>query len=133
MEIGHGEDKQFVAFSMAEIVKLIDDKTNGWPRRVDNALFVDDRGVCWLERPPALFGWLGRHHGVIHWHRARGCVNKEELFAELQRTAKQYAAIEHSPHEPLIGGHYYACKTPEVSDGDHLAELLVVLLPRKRR
>lgn len=103
--------------------------TDGWPRRVGESLFVDDDGVQWIARPAALFGWLARKCGVIQWHRITGCISKEEFFAELQRTATAYNAIEAMPHFPAFEKHYYACKTPEPGDGATLDKLVGFYCP----
>lgn len=129
IEIDTGEDTITEALPMAEVVSRILKATGDWPRRVDTALFTDDGEVAWLSRPASLFGWLSRHHGVIEWHRTRGCVSKEEVFAELQRTARPHQAIEQFPHEPPVPGHYYACDPPEPGDGKRLAELLGFFCP----
>ncbi len=64
--------------------------------RVDDALFVDDpdRGISWLGNPADLYGWLSARLGNVVWRRGLGCVTKEEVFAEVRRTAKAYRAIE---------------------------------------
>ncbi len=124
VEIGFGEDREFIPFPMAEVHQTINNATGGWPKRVGGNLFVDDGGVCWLDRSAALFGWLSRKHGVIQWHRRHGCVNRDELYAELQRTAEHFDAIEYLPHEPAIPSHYYACNTPPATDGKSLEQLL---------
>ena len=103
--------------------------TDRWPRRVGGSLFVDDGGIQWLGRSSALFGWLANKCGVIQWHRKTGCVSKDEFFAELQRVAKAYDAIETLPHYPTIEDHYYACKTPEPGDGKTLSRLIDCYCP----
>jgi len=128
-EIESEDGTVLVPIPLADVLEKIADATGGWPRRVDNVLFVDDGGICWLDRPAALFGWLSRRTGVIRWHRSRGCASKEETFAELQRTARRYEAIEQFPHEPPVQSHYYACNTPEPGDGKRLAELLDFFCP----
>jgi len=118
-----------VPIPMDAVIGKIFAATGNWPRRVGGSLFVDDDDIQWLERPPALFGYLARKNGVIRWHRATGCPSKEETFAELQRTATAYEAIETMPHCPAIGNHYYACTTPEPGDGKTLDELLGFYCP----
>jgi hypothetical protein len=121
-----------IPLTMTEILERINAATDGWPRRVGNSLFVDDRdhgGVCWLDSQAALFGCLASNHGVIEWHRMRGCVGREEAFAELERTATQYQAIEVLPHEPLVEGHYYSCDIPETGDGTTVERLLDFFSP----
>ena len=116
---------------MEAILDLVAKAMDGWPRRVGNALFADDPkfGICWLETASSLFGWMSRRQGVILWARGTGCVTREELFCELQRTATDYETIERVPHEPQIPRHYYACETPEPGDGSAVEKLLDFFQP----
>jgi len=126
-----GENVEIIPIEMAVILEHINREMGGWPRRLNDALFIDDKqgGVCWLQKPASLFGWLSRERGVIPWHRARGCVSKEEVFAETQRTAERYEAIEYFPHEPRIPDHYYTCEAPLAGDGKRLEELVAYFCP----
>ncbi|MFC1597404.1 primase-helicase zinc-binding domain-containing protein [Planctomycetota bacterium] len=125
------EVEKIIPMPMNEVIANILEKTGNWPRRVDRSLFVDDGtgSIRWLDRPPSLFGWLARKCGVIDWRRATGCVTKEEVFAEFQGTAQQYAAIEEMPHEPRIDDHYYACKFPRPGCGSTVKKLLDFFAP----
>jgi hypothetical protein len=112
---------------MAKIIGRIHNETDGWPRRIDQALFISDaHGIAWIASPSALFGWLHSCTGKsIVWHNKRaGLITKEELFSELRRTSKKYTAVEELPHEPQLPGHFYACKTPDPGDGKAVAALL---------
>jgi len=109
---------------MVDVLRRIRAATDNWPRSVDHALFVDDGGVHWLESTASAFGWLQSTIGTLRWHRAVGCVSREEVFAELRRTAMRYEAVEELPHEPTLPGHYYACKMPSPGDGSALAGML---------
>jgi hypothetical protein len=103
---------------MTAILERVRWKLDGWPRRVDRALFVPrEGGVDWLDSASSLFGWLQRSAGTLLWRRQVGCVGKEEFFSELRRTATAYRAVESLPHEPPIENHYYACQTPPAGDG----------------
>lgn len=124
-----GNDKQVhVPLSLKTIIKNILSARDGWPRRVGNTLFVDDpqHGLRWFDRSPAagVFGWLQGEFGGIHWRQGPFFVTKQEAVAELDRTTKQYDAIEQHPHEPPIDGIYYRCQTPPPGDGEHLRQLL---------
>lgn len=110
---------------MTEVVGRIFARTDNWPRRVGETLFIHTAGgVWWLKNQPDLFGWLAREHGVIDWKRSPGCVSKEETFCEVTRTAVNYAAIEYLPHEPRIPDHYYACEMPKPGNGAKITELV---------
>jgi hypothetical protein len=113
--------------SMTRILDDINTHTDGWPRRIDTALFVDDdhHGIAWLNKPAQLFGWLHRRVGGVVWSdKGDGLVKQAEVFSEIQRTAQKYVAVEQLPHEPMIDGHYYACDDHNAGDGKHLQELL---------
>ena len=121
-----GDDKQeIVPLGITEILDRIAEKTGGWPRCVNGHLFVvDATGVDWLDSPPALFGYLQKSEGPIHWTRISGATTKEELFAEMRRTAKRYHAIDEIPHEPPFPNHYYPHPHPVAGNGEAIANLL---------
>ena len=115
---------------MAEVQAAIRKRSGIWPRRIDNALFVDEAGtIRWLDRPAALFGWLADQFGIIDWRRGVGCVAKDEAFAEMQGTSQKYAGIETLPHEPLLQSHYYTCGAIPPGDGSTLAKFLAFFTP----
>jgi hypothetical protein len=117
-------------YTMAQIKELAAGATGDWPRRVGAGLFVHDGAeVSWLGGAAALFGYYGSVAGVVRWNKGIGCHTKEEVFAEMQRTATAYKALEVLPHEPPIAGHYYACAEPPVGDGKALAGLLARFRP----
>lgn len=110
---------------MEEIIASLYELTNGWPRRVESALFVHEAdGIHWLENSSSLFGWLSRKTGVVEWRKAVGCVSKDELYQQLRRSAEAYLAIEHQPHFPPMAGHYYACTIPPSGGGEAIAALV---------
>jgi len=110
---------------MADILANILAHTGGWPKQVGGSLFVHaGEKVNWLSDPAALFGWLQSQSGVVDWRKSIGCVTKGETFAELQRTAEEFKAIEYLPHVPEIPEHYYACPIPRPGTGDTLRRLL---------
>jgi hypothetical protein len=128
VEDDDGETKTVnVPRSMSEIIELVNERMNNWPRRVDNMLFVDDpqHGLNFFDRQgaAALFGWLRRHCKVA-WAKGSNLVSETQLFKELERTAARYSAIESMPHEPTIRGVYYRGKTPKPGEGSRLRMLL---------
>jgi hypothetical protein len=125
-----GDDDELYPQSMGEVLDGIKQITDGWPRRVGSSLFVDDpgHGVCRLERENNLFGYLASR-ARVEWHRSMGCVSRGEVFAELQRTAQSYQAIESFPHFPPRPAHYYSHPQVELGNGDHLRELLSRFCP----
>jgi len=126
------KETEIVPKSLPEIIDNINRLRDHWPRRVDNVLFVDDpqHGIDWFDRrtTSGLFGWL-RRHGQVDWKSGGRLVSQAELFAELERTAEKYSAIETYPHEPPLAGHYYRCKPPVAGDGGALRQLLDCFRP----
>ncbi len=128
IEDADGETKTVnVPLSMSAIIETINQRMGNWPRRVDNMLFVDDprHGLDYFDRrtTAGLFGWLRRHRKV-QWTKGGSFVSQAELFAEIERTAKRYEAIELLPHEPPIKGIYYRGEAPKPGDGSYLRKLL---------
>lgn len=97
-----------------------------WPRRIGGQLFIHHRKkIFWLDRQDALFGWLGSvTHFPPKFSRNPDCHTMGQVFCELKRTAENYLAIEHIPHEPPIPDHYYACEPLEPGDGSALQGLI---------
>jgi len=117
--------------TMRQIRERLDKQTGGWPRAAGGVLFVDDpkHGICWLEKPQELFGWLASSVGAVTWHGGPACVGKAELHAELQRTAQAYSSIEPLPHEPPMPDTYYSCRDVAPGDGKALAEFVSRFAP----
>ncbi len=124
----NGEKKTVnVPLTMNDIIDTINERMGDWPRRVDNMLFVDDprHGLDYFDRrtTAGLFGWLRRHCKVT-WTTGGSMVSQPELFAEMERTARRYIAIELLPHEPPVDGIYYRGEAPKPGTGSHLRKLL---------
>lgn len=123
----HGEKKQ-VARPLPELVRECQQVMRGWPRRVNDQLFVDDGEIRYLQTCPKLFAALG-YSAQVEWSQADGMVAKREFFEALAQRVKSYRAIEHAPHHPRIPEHYYACGEVESGDGRCLAWLMRRLFP----
>jgi hypothetical protein len=102
--------------SVANIIATILNVTDDWPRSVAGTLFIDDpeRGIHCFDRRGAagFFGWL-RSIFPIYWKKGPLLPSQAEVFAELERRARRYDAIELLPDERQIGGIYYRGTTPE--------------------
>lgn len=116
-----------IPLPMREIHEQIEDvaKDRG-PYRVDNVLFVDEGSeISWIKKPSALFGFIGSIAGSPpEISRAGGFHTQDEIFSELQRTAKAFSDIETIPHHPRLDGTYYACGDVPSGDGETLQKLL---------
>jgi hypothetical protein len=118
-----GTETVTVPKSMGEIIDDISRHSGGWPRRIDNMLFVDDaeHGLSYFDRrtTAAAFGWLRRRFKVS-WLKGGNYASQGEVFAELERTSQRYEAVEVLPHEPMVPGIYYRGNRPPAGDGRHL-------------
>lgn len=109
---------------MREILNRVRAATGGWPRRVGPALFIDEGdGIDWLPKVDAAFGWIGHVTGKPS-RFLKGGHSKAEVFAELQRTARDYSGIAEHPHFPPYPDCYYSCGDVEPGDGETLQSLL---------
>lgn len=113
--------------SVSQVIADIRSVTDDWPRSVGGTLFIDDPklGIHYFDRQGVngLFGWL-QSQGEVRWEAGSTLASKAEVFAELQRTATRYRAIELLPHEPRVDGVYYRGALPESGDGSKLRALI---------
>ena len=108
---------------------------DGWPKRVNNQLFVieqngDDYRIRYLSKPQDLFAWL--HAQVpIYWHEGEGslagerdvqsstvsAVTKMEFFDHLvARVPDEFQSISSIPHQPPMSGVFYTpCTLPKAT------------------
>ena len=98
-------------------------------KRCGSMLFAHEDGtdneVHTLIKSSQLTGYVGTESGnppILF--TTSGYHNASEIHHEACRTAPNYDAIEKLPHEPRMGGHYYACTFPPPGNGDALRELL---------
>jgi hypothetical protein len=128
-EDGEPEVKRAL-LKMADIRADLDAATDRWPRRVCSGLFIHDpvHGIGWLAKPDALFGWLHTRR-VVKWFGGPQAVTRQNLHAELERTAIAYDAVEGQPHFPPMARHYYTCTQPKPGNGDALRRLVARFTP----
>lgn len=132
---GSEEKTEVFPLTIPCIIDRIQEATNGWPRRIGTNLFIHERparDVYWIKDSASLFGYLNTRTGSVRWERdkdSKGFATKEEVFAELRRTAKQYDAIEAYPHCPPIEGRYYAHDEIKPGDGTKLRQLISMFSP----
>jgi hypothetical protein len=105
--------------------------TGGWPKRVEQNLFVPDQDrPLYLDDPAALFAWAGRQlpagdRNAIRWvGQGPDKLSRAEFLAHLQQTVEQFNAVEAYPHWPQMPGHYYLHPKLQGGDGKALAGLL---------
>lgn len=113
--------------SVSQIIAEIRKATGDWPRSVGGTLFIDDPqwGIRYFDQQGTdrLFGWL-RSQFEVRWESGSTRPSRAEVFAELERTATRYKAIELLPHEPRVEGIYYRNEFPESGDGSYLRKLV---------
>ncbi|MCI0376095.1 MAG: hypothetical protein L0215_00665 [Gemmataceae bacterium] len=134
VERGEGEERivDRLGIPMQTITRTLLSLTNGWPKRVDDMLFVpgEDGSPLWLSSVDALFAFiarqLGNENGVnpIHWGKGVDKCTQGQLFAFLQQTAESYRAVECFPHYPQLPEHCYMHVEPQPSSGQALNTLL---------
>jgi hypothetical protein len=105
------------------------DLTGGWPRRVDNELFVIVDGKPFFVNSTAqLFAWMDMQC-LVDWRAASDCVSQERFFEGLRMTAQAYEAIELLPHFPALPGTYYCHPGLPSADGQCLERLVGFFCP----
>lgn len=104
--------------------------TNGWPKRIDQSLFVQEgTGVRWLSSHPELFAWIGERM-TIQWGigqdtHGHALTTKPEFLAHLQSAAEPFKTVEAFPHEPPVPDAFYLWQPSGVDvSGDRLSGLL---------
>ena len=127
---GGEEQTKIVPVALGDLEIAVAETTHDWPRRVGRSLFVmrDGDQVGWLEKSPALFGWL-QIFGRVDWFEKTGFVKKAEFFEELRSTVEQFDSIEKLPHEPPLPKHYYVTRKSVESDGSFLTKLVGFFRP----
>lgn len=110
--------------------------SDGWPKRVNNVLFVEDgtRGPRWLVKPAELFAWmqtlLPGNDNELKWiDRGAGFVPRTEFHAFLGMQSERFEAVEAAPHEPKIRDHYYIHPPIQGGDGKALRKLIAQFSP----
>ena len=145
----YGDHVQTNPIRLPDIIHELFKRTDGWPRRVGDDLFIDhgeqkankkedgEKGdgerrlalapdrIQWTRKTSTLFSDLQKRT-VVEWRQNTGCVTKDELFEALRRDSQRYEGVELLPHEPPIVSHYYACETPAAGDGAALKQFLDV-------
>lgn len=106
-------EKETVALNAPAIHRQLAGHTDDRPKRISNALFVEDgtRGPLWLNKTADLFGWIQSQYGhgdanAVQWIDKIG-VTQSVFDAYLRQNATRYESVESAPHWPLIPDHYY--------------------------
>ncbi len=103
---------QFLPRQINDMIKECHERFLSFPRRIGDRIFDHDREsgrIEFLHNVHDLFAWIARkskHH--INWKTGENFVCKNEFFAGLFGSAKQYESIAFSPSFPLRTDTYYA-------------------------
>lgn len=101
------------------------DLTGGWPKRVDDVLFVEDSDhkPRYLDTATQLFAWLDdRCH--VDWWKGTDAISQERFYASLAMTAEEYRTVEECPHWPPLPDTYYMYPPLPEPDGSYLDSLV---------
>jgi hypothetical protein len=111
--------------SMPKIVADLGGLLNGWPKRVQERLFIesDRREPVYLNSATRLFSWIDQRSHV-DWTKGSRFITQERFYENRRMNAERYESIEVMPHVPLMPGAYYMHRElPEPSGKlDHLVD-----------
>lgn len=115
---------------MQVIYNELDTLTGGWPKRVDNLLFVPGANYQprYIESTAQLFAWMDAQ-SFIDWGRSSDMVSQERLLAHLQETAEHFDAIERFPQWPALPDTYYMFPPLPATAGEYLREFVNFFSP----
>jgi NrS-1 polymerase HBD domain len=103
---GGEEDK--AALRMGQLAERLDAITPGWPKRLDERLFIagaEDNPV-YLDSAARLFAFIDSRAQVA-WTKGARFITQERFYEHLRMTAERYDSIETLPHWPPMPGTYY--------------------------
>jgi hypothetical protein len=119
-----------VGLSHSQIADDLRRVTGGWPKRVEERLFVEEgHKLLWIESTDSLFAWIARQlpsngDNAIQWVQGPDKVSHGEFAAYLRQTVERFESVETMPHEPKLPDCYYCHPEPKGGDGKALARLL---------
>ncbi|HMB05072.1 MAG TPA: hypothetical protein VKP69_15215, partial [Isosphaeraceae bacterium] len=96
------------ALRMGQLAECLDAITPGWPKRLDERLFVagaDDNPV-YLDSAARLFAFIDARAQVA-WTKGARFITQERFYEHLRMNAARYDSIETLPHWPPMPGTYY--------------------------
>lgn len=92
----------------AQIAGLLSQAIGPWPKRVDQALFVqgDDFKPLYIDSTAKLFA-LADRSAEVHWARGERLITQERFYEYLKMTVPAFDSVEAVPHFPPLTGIYY--------------------------
>jgi hypothetical protein len=97
-----------MAFTMIEIATQLATLMKGWPKRVQERLFITSakHQPIYLDKPARLFAWVASWT-QLDWEKGATYVTQECFHEYLRMTCEQFDDIETLPHWPAIPGIFY--------------------------
>lgn len=97
-----------VSLRSGRIWGQLDDLKSGWPKRVDDQLFVEAMGhrPLFLDSAARLFAWIDGL-APVDWKRGDQFVTQERFYEFMRMNAERFDAIEEFPHWPTMPGTFY--------------------------
>ncbi len=95
--------------SVVDMADYLNTKTGGWPKRVDETLFLETKNFepVYLESSTQLFGHLRAMADVL-WLPGPDLAPQEQFYEYLRKfSAEKFKAIERFPHFPAMPDTYY--------------------------
>jgi hypothetical protein len=117
-EEGTGKETRRVALRMEAIAKSLNTITSGWPKRVEERLFLQgpDFQPVYLDSASRLFAWVDTRAPVV-WTKGSSFISQERFYEHLRMTVERFEAIETLPHFPVMPGTFYMHRAlPSASD-----------------
>jgi len=96
------------AASMGEIAANLATLTAGWPKRVEDTLFIPtkDYRPVYLGSSARFMAWVDSK-AQVDWTKGARFITQERFFEHMRMNAERFDAIETLPHYPPIPGIYY--------------------------
>jgi len=127
---GEGRKKfRPVPHPLPEIVSDLAALSPGWPKRVQERLFVESEGrePVYLGSATRLFSWIDQQSHV-DWTKGSRFITQERFYENRRMNAERYESIEVMPHVPPMPGAYYMHRDVPRPSGK-LDELVAKFLP----
>lgn len=127
--VTEGDKQQNKALSIAQIDEQLRALGKGWPKRINETLFVgtSDYKPVYLNTAARLMAWLDAKARVA-WTKGISFITQERFYEHQRMTAEQYDAIETLPHWPRLPRIYYLHR-PVGASGGALGRLIDFFSP----
>ncbi len=126
------EEERRKSFRIGEIADKLNALAPGWPKRVEEELFIPSRDnePVYLGSSQRFFAWIDSL-AKVNWTKGSVYITQERFYEHLRMTCERFDAIETLPHWPAIPGIYYMHQeVPRIEEqpGCHRGDVLEQLL-----